>query len=131
MGRTQDIGEGVNTNNPEGTSGDALNIPGSTSKDVHNAIDFEHGKPMQGQTNSELRSGTHTRSGLEGVGADRQENVFKQVRDQVADKDNVTPGQRGDTGRVEGGMAAGGAEAVPPVRAEERATRQGAEGKTV
>jgi hypothetical protein len=105
-------------------------MPGSTSKDIHNSIDFEHGKPMQGQTNSEIR-GAHPGkrkkegTGLEGVGASTNDSVFDQVRQQAADKDNVEKGQRGNTGEREGGMAATGAEGIPPVSAEQRPVREG------
>jgi hypothetical protein len=111
-------------------------MPGSTSKDIHNSVDFEHGRPMIGQTNREVR-GAHPgkrkkeRSGLEGVGASTNESVFDKVRQQVADKDNVEKGQRGYTGEREGGIAAGGAESIPPVRADERAVRQGPHGRIV
>lgn len=125
----------ANATHEEGHT-DALDMPGSTSRDIHNTINFEHGRPMINQTNREIR-GAHPgkrkkdRSGLEGVGASTNESVFDQVRHQVADKDGVEKGQRGHTGEREGGMATGGAESVPPVTAEERATRQGPQGRTV
>jgi hypothetical protein len=114
----------------EGHTG-ALDMPGSTSKDIHNSIDFEHGKPMQGQTNREIRGAHAGRNkkeagGLEGVGASTNDSVFDQVRQQAADKDNVEKGQRGYTGEREGGMAAAGAEGIPPVSAEQQPARQGA-----
>lgn len=106
-------------------------MPGSTSKDVHNAIDALHGRPLQGQLSRELRSNRHERAGLEGVGASpRTGTVEAKVRSLVADKENVERGLRGHTGRVEGGMAAGGAEAVPPVSAESRAVKTGPHGRS-
>ncbi|KNB16962.1 hypothetical protein FOXG_14958 [Fusarium oxysporum f. sp. lycopersici 4287] len=108
----------------------ALDMPGSTSKDVHNSIDNLHGKPLIGQENREIR-GVHPRkrkkerSGLEGVGASTTYSVFDKVRDTVADKPNVEKGQRGYSGKLEGGLAADGAESMPPVTADERAVREG------
>ncbi|KAF4960828.1 hypothetical protein FGADI_661 [Fusarium gaditjirri] len=108
----------------------ALDIPGSTSKDIHNSIDNLHGKPLIGQENREIR-GVHPRkrkkerSGLEGVGASTEPSVFDKVRDTVADKPGVEKGQRGYSGKREGGLAAQGAEAMPPVQADERAVREG------
>ncbi|KAI6756063.1 hypothetical protein HG530_011799 [Fusarium avenaceum] len=119
--------------NPESP---ALTMPGSTSKDIYNATDFQHGRPLIGQENREIR-GVHPRkrkkerSGLEGVGASTSDSVFSKVRDQVADKPGVEKGQRGYTGEREGGLAADGAESVPPVQAEERDFRKGPHGKSI
>ncbi|KAF4338054.1 hypothetical protein FBEOM_8059 [Fusarium beomiforme] len=114
----------------EGLDTGALEMPGSTSKDIHNSIDNLHGKPLLGQENRESR-GVHPRkrkkerSGLEGVGASTADSVFDKVRGEVADKANVEKGQRGYTGEKEGGLAADGAESRPPVQAHERAVREG------
>ncbi|KAF9776254.1 hypothetical protein IL306_005593 [Fusarium sp. DS 682] len=114
----------------------ALDMPGATSKDIHNSIDSLHGRPLLGQENREIR-GVHPRkrkkerSGLEGVGASTTYSVFDKVRDQVADKANVEKGQRGYTGEREGGLAADGAESLPPVEAYERAVREGPHGRTI
>lgn len=114
----------------------ALDMPGATSKDVHNSIDSLHGRPLNGQENRESR-GVHPRkrkkerSGLEGVGASTNPSVFDKVRDQVADKPDVEKGQRGYTGRREGGLAADGAESIPPVTADERAVREGPHGHSL
>jgi hypothetical protein len=126
-----DVGQ---ANNPDSMHEEghtaALDMPGATSKDVHNSIDFEHGRPMIGQTSRELH-GYHAgkrkkeRSGLEGVGASTNESVFDQVRDHVADKENVEKGQRGKSGAREGGLAAPGAEGLPPASPDERAVREG------
>lgn len=132
-----DVGQ---ANNPdamhnEGHTG-ALDMPGSTSKDIHNSVDFLHGRPLIGQENREVR-GAHPRkrkkerSGLEGVGASTSESVFDQVREQAADKENVEKWQRGYTSEREGGLAADGAESIPPARAEDRVTHQGPHGRTV
>ncbi|RBQ69337.1 hypothetical protein FVER14953_04357 [Fusarium verticillioides] len=108
----------------------ALDMPGSTSKDIYNSIDTVHGRPLIGQENREIR-GVHPRkrkkerSGLEGVGTSTAYSVFDKVRDTVADKPNVEKGQRGYSGRREGGLAADGAESLPPVKADERAVREG------
>ncbi|KAF5237573.1 hypothetical protein FANTH_10764 [Fusarium anthophilum] len=108
----------------------ALDMPGSKSKDIYNSIDSVHGRPLIGQENREIR-GVHPRkrkkerSGLEGVGASTAYSVFDKVRDTVADKPNVEKGQRGYSGRREGGLAADGAESMPPVKADERAVREG------
>ncbi|KAF4501808.1 hypothetical protein FAGAP_1952 [Fusarium agapanthi] len=107
----------------------ALDIPGSTSKDIHNSIDSVHGRPLIGQENREIR-GVHPRkrkkerSGLEGVDASTAYSAFDKVRDTVADKPNVEKGQRGYSWRREGGLAADGAESMPPVKAHERAVRE-------
>jgi hypothetical protein len=132
-----DIGQ---ANNPDAMYEDghtsALDMPGSTSKDIHNSVNFEHGRPMIGQTNREIK-GAHPgkrkkeRSGLEGVGASTNGSLFDQGRQQATDKDNVERGQRGHTGEREGGMATDGAESIPPVRAEERVVRQGPHGRTI
>ncbi|SCV58350.1 uncharacterized protein FFB14_15587 [Fusarium fujikuroi] len=108
----------------------ALDMPGSTSKGIYNSIDTVHGRPLIGQENREIR-GVHPRkrkkerSGLEGVGASTAYSVFDKVRDTVADKPNVEKGQRGFSGKIEGGLAAEGAESMPPVKADERAVREG------
>ncbi|CAH0019591.1 unnamed protein product [Clonostachys rhizophaga] len=132
-----DIGQANNPDamNEESHTG-ALDMPGSTSKDIYNSTDVLHGRPMIGQTSREIK-GAHPgkrkkeRSSLEGVGASNSDSVFRQVRQQVADKDNVEKGQRGYTGEQEGGTAAGGAESIPPVSAEERVVRQGPHGRAV
>jgi hypothetical protein len=114
----------------------AQDMPGSTSKDIHNSIDNLHGRPLIGQENREIR-GVHPgkrkkeRSGLEGVGASTAHSVFDKVRDEVADKANVDKGQRGYSGKRDGGLAADGAESMPPVKADERAVRQGPHKSTV
>jgi hypothetical protein len=108
----------------------ALDMPGATSKDVYKSTDTVHGRPLIGQENREIR-GVHPRkrkkerSGLEGVGTSTAYSVFDKVRDTVADKPNVEKGQRGYSGRREGGLAADGAESLPPVKADERAVREG------
>ncbi|KAL3589825.1 hypothetical protein FPOAC2_12006 [Fusarium poae] len=127
------IDSNISENAYEGDGYGALDMPGATSKDIHNSIDSLHGKPLQGQENRESR-GVHPRkrkkerSGLEGVGASTSNSVFDKVRDTVADKPDVEKGQRGCTGQKEGGLAAAGAESIPPVTAEERAVRQGPHG---
>ncbi|RGP74187.1 hypothetical protein FSPOR_1882 [Fusarium sporotrichioides] len=114
----------------------ALDMPGATSKDIYNSIDYVHGKPLQGQENRELR-GVHPRnrkkerSGLEGVGASTSNSIFDKARDTVADKPDVKKGERGYSGRREGGLAAAEAESIPPVTAESRAVRQGPHGHMV
>ncbi|KAM0234620.1 hypothetical protein ACHAP5_010014 [Fusarium lateritium] len=114
----------------------ALTMPGSTSKDIYNATDSQHGRPLIGQENREAR-GVHPRkrkkerSGLEGVGASTSDSVFDKVRDQVADKPDVEKGQRGYTGEQEGGLAADGAESLPPVQAVEKDVRKGPHGKSI
>ncbi|WZH44215.1 uncharacterized protein QYS62_005233 [Fusarium acuminatum] len=114
----------------------SLSMPGSTSKDVYNATDSQHGRPLIGQENREIR-GVHPRkrkkerSGLEGVGASTSDSVFDKVRDRVADKPDVEKGQRGYTGEREGGLAADGAESIPPVQAEDRDVRKGPHGKSI
>ncbi|GKU04585.1 hypothetical protein FLAG1_07107 [Fusarium langsethiae] len=130
----------IDFNIPENTYDEnqygALDMPGATSKDIYNSIDYVHGKPLQGQENRELR-GVHPRkrkkerSGLEAVGASTSNSIFDKVRDTVADKPDVKKGERGYSSRREGGLAAAGAESVPPVTAESRAVRQGPHGHMV
>ncbi|KAG5745667.1 hypothetical protein H9Q70_011637 [Fusarium xylarioides] len=96
----------------------ALDIPGSTSKDIYNSVDTVHGRPLIGQENREIR-GVHPRK------RKKERSGLEKVRDTVADKPGVEKGQRGYSGRREGGLAADGAEAMPPVKADERAVREG------
>ncbi|KAG5764743.1 hypothetical protein H9Q69_006375 [Fusarium xylarioides] len=96
----------------------ALDMPGSTSKDIYNSVDTVHGRPLIGQENREIR-GVHPRK------RKKERSGLEKVRDTVADKPGVEKGQRGYSGRREGGLAADGAEAMPPVKADERAVREG------
>jgi hypothetical protein len=61
-------------------------IGGATSGDVHTGL----GKPVQGQTSEELHDGSHTRAGLEGVGA----SASDPTRERALDID-VPKGSRG------------------------------------
>lgn len=104
---TSEIGSQANNPNVErahgkeatGTSA-ADTLGGSTSADVHQGL----GKPMQGQTNTELRhDGQHGRkhqsSGLEGVGATAPDRgIERQFPDQRGlEKDEaVSSGTRGN-----------------------------------
>ncbi|KAB5559513.1 hypothetical protein GE09DRAFT_1113247 [Coniochaeta sp. 2T2.1] len=63
-----------NATNETPQQGNPVDYPNLTSKDVHNAHNFESGRPMEGQTSREVRgahAGTNKkeRSGLEGVGS--------------------------------------------------------------
>ena len=103
----------------------ALDMPGATSKDVHNATDF--GAPMQGQTSRELHGahGTATRkkerSGVAGRGATAStmdDTVEDRARQLGADlPEGVERGVRG--------TAKGPAEDMQPESATEVATEKG------
>ena len=111
-----------NTFRPDATyetpaQGNPVDFPNWTSKDVHNAHNFESGRPMEGQTSREVR-GAHAgknkkeRNGLPGVGATdkEQDTVEKHVRDQAFDKEEAAKGMRGKSGQQEGGLNWEGAE---------------------
>jgi hypothetical protein len=101
-------------------------MPGATSKDIYNSIDALHGHPLEGQTSRERHLNRHERAGLEGVGASpREGTVESKVRHLAADKENVERGLRGYSGRVEGGLAAPGAEDQLPITADSRDIKKG------
>jgi len=64
-------------------------ITGATSADVNTGI----GKPVAGQTSSELHDGSHERAGLTGVGADKSDPI----RERGLDID-FPKGTKGDSG---------------------------------
>ncbi|KAM7202586.1 hypothetical protein V8F20_004375 [Naviculisporaceae sp. PSN 640] len=101
----------------------ALDMPGSTSKDIHNANPL--GKPIQGQTSQELHDNSTERAGLEGVGAsDKWRGVEGKVRQHGYD----LPGdlRRGirDTDKIEKGEGGYDAQERIPASANEVASER-------
>lgn len=111
---------------------DPLDMPGSTSGEVHNATQF--GKPMQGQTSSEHHgSGKKDSSGLAsrvtGGNSSSAEtgdgSVESKVRGLGADLEGRAgelKGHKGASGASEGGVNWTGASELPPTSAEELAS---------
>ncbi|KAI9880242.1 MAG: hypothetical protein M1830_004586 [Pleopsidium flavum] len=95
-------------------------LGGSTSADVHTGM----GKPMQGQTSSEMRQEGGKRTGLVGVGASGAASTNQMV------DERVDPSQRGlerdeaQSGPERTYKRSGGTTDVPPASAEEVAAER-------
>lgn len=107
----------------------ALDMPGATSGDVYNNTEF--GKPVQGQTSSELHgSKKKDRIGFEGRAQPGQsleggdgsvESKVRGVGADLEDRAGILKGHRGVSGASEGGARWPCAEEIPPTTAEELA----------
>ncbi|KUI54201.1 hypothetical protein VP1G_01665 [Cytospora mali] len=107
----------------------ALDIPGATSGDVYNRTEF--GKPVQGQTSSELHgSKKKDRTGFEGraqpghaleTGDGSVEGKVRGLGADLEGRAGELKGQKGMSGGSEGGVNWQGADEKLPTSAEELA----------
>lgn len=108
---------------PHAAGGPLDTLPGSTSRDVHNAT--QYGKPAQGQTSAERHHGGSGSSGSHSSGKTGDGSVQGKARGLGADLEGragEAKGQRGASGAAEGGTNWPAAEERLPTSAEELAS---------
>ncbi|ROV98734.1 hypothetical protein VMCG_06703 [Cytospora schulzeri] len=97
----------------------AMDIPGATAGDVYNKTEF--GKPVQGQTSSELHGGKKDRIGFEGRAQPGRSLESGDGSVEGKGRAGELKGQKGMSGASEGGLNWPGAEEIQPTSSEELA----------